>query len=284
VKNGSKAKNSHPKLLLSKLLKSHMERKQTALITGATSGIGLELATIFAKQSINLVLVARDKKNLELIKTTLEKVYSIDVFTYPCDLSKPDIALQVYETVSNKEIDIDYLINNAGFGDFSEFIDSDAGKNYEMMMLNMVTLTELTHLFLPYMKEQGYGKILNVASTAAFQPGPLMSVYYATKAYVLSFSEGISEELKGTGVTVTALCPGPTATKFQKLAKLEKSNLFNFVKVMDAETVAQIGFDGMMSNKVVVIPGFTNFMFTLLVRMLPRSIVRRLMANIQKKV
>jgi uncharacterized protein len=260
-----------------------MDKKQTALITGATSGIGLELATIFAKDGIDLALVARNKTDLEKIKNTLEKVYNVSVFVYPCDLAKADAAQQVYEVMCNEGLTINYLVNNAGFGDYSEFIDSDAGKNYDMMLLNMVTLTELTHLFLPNMKDDGFGRVLNVASTAAFQPGPLMSVYYATKAYVLSFSEGISEELRGTGVTVTALCPGPTETKFQKAAKMESSKLFKTISVMDPQTVAQTGYEAMKYGDVIVIPGFANKIFTILIRFIPRFLVRKMIYGIQKK-
>jgi uncharacterized protein len=260
-----------------------MDTKQTALITGATSGIGLELATFFAKDGIDLVLIARNKTDLKKVKTTLEKVYDISVYIYSCDLAKADAAQQVYEVTYNEGFTINYLVNNAGFGDYGEFIDSDAGKNYDMMMLNMVTLTELTHLFLPNMKEDGFGRILNVASTASFQPGPLMSVYYATKAYVLSFSEGIAEELKGTGVTVTALCPGPTETNFQKAAKMESSKLFNSVGTMDAQTVAQVGYEAMSFGDVIAVPGFTNKLFATIVRLVPKFLVRKMVYNLQKK-
>jgi uncharacterized protein len=260
-----------------------MDKRQTALITGSTSGIGLELATIFAKDGIDLALVSRSKADLEKIKITLEKIYNVKVFVYACDLAKADAAQQVYEVMCNEGINISYLANNAGFGDYSEFIDSDAGKNYDMMMLNMVTLTEMAHLFLPNMKEEGFGRILNVASTAAFQPGPLMSVYYATKAYVLSFSEGISEELAGSGVTVTALCPGPTATKFQKTAKMESSKLSDNMGVMDPQMVAQIGYEAMNEGEVVVITGFLNKIIAVLVRFIPRFLVRKMILQIQKK-
>lgn len=260
-----------------------MKTSRTALITGATSGIGLELANLFAKDGINLALVSRNKTDLEKIKLTFEKLYNISVFIYPTDLAKTDAAQQVYETMTNNGIEIEYLVNNAGFGDYAEFSESDAGKNYDMMMLNMVTLTELTHLFLANMKENKAGKILNVASIAAFQPGPIMAVYYATKAFVLSFSEAISEELKGSGVTVTVLCPGPTTTKFQKEANLGKSKLFKSSLVMDAQIVAQIGYDGMNQEKVIVIPGFSNWLFSILVRFIPRALTRKLIMRIQKE-
>jgi uncharacterized protein len=261
-----------------------MSSHKTALITGATSGIGLELANLFAKDGIDLVLVARNEKDLTKIKLTLEKVYDIRVTVCAWDLAKPDAADHIYELVSSKGIDIDYLVNNAGVGDFTPFIDSDAGKNFNLMSLNMIALTELTHLFLPYMKENEFGRILNVASTAAFQPGPLMAVYYASKAYVLSFSEAIAEELVGSGVAVTALCPGPVSTNFQKAAKLGKSRLFKFAKVMDAEAVAKVGFDAMNKGKVVVIPGFSNWFFAQLPRFLPRFLVRKIILSIQKEV
>jgi uncharacterized protein len=261
-----------------------MESTHTALITGATSGIGLELATIFAKSGISLALIARNKTDLEKIKVTLEKVYNVEVFIYICDLAKPDCAQQVYEVMSNEGIEIDYLVNNAGFGDYGDFVDSDAGKNYDMMMLNMITLTEMTHLFLPAMKEKGYGRILNVASTAAFQPGPLMSVYFATKAYVLSFSEGLSQELSGSGVTVTSLCPGPTETNFQKGAKMESSKLLKIVNLMDPQIVAQAGYEAMNDGDVIIIPGFANKLFVMLIRFIPRFLVRKIIYSIQKKV
>ena len=247
--------------------------KKTALITGASSGIGLELAHIFASKGNNLVLVARSKEKLEVLKQELENKFGISVYNIVKDLSEISSSKSIFDEIQNQNIRIDYLVNNAGFGDFGVFAECNWDKQLEMIQLNVIALTYLTRLILPVMIKQKYGKILNVASTAAFQPGPTMSVYFATKAYVLSFSEAIANELKGTGVTVTILCPGATATGFKTAAALEDSNLFKGNQIASSKDVAEFGYKKMMNGKVVVIHGLINNILVQSVRFAPRNMV-----------
>jgi uncharacterized protein len=250
-----------------------MADTQTALITGASGGIGLELARIFASKGINLIIVSRNIIELSRLKSELNEKYKIYVEEIEKDLSVPGAAKQVFDEVRNLDFDVDYLINNAGFGDYGKFHLSNWDKQERMINVNMLALTQLTHLFLPDMIKRKSGKIMNVASTAAFQPGPLMSVYYATKAYVLFFSEAIANELEGTGITVTALCPGPTKSGFQKAANIEKSNLVVGKNIPSAKIVAEYGFNAMMKGKRVAIQGFSNKGVAFVARRAPKNIV-----------
>jgi uncharacterized protein len=246
---------------------------KTALITGASSGLGKEFAQIHASKGGDLVLVARSKDKLEALKSDLQKQYGVSVYVIVKDLSDQYAPKAVYDELKGKKIQIDYLINNAGFGDFGLFAETNWEKQLEMINLNITCLTYLTRLFLPDMLENKDGKILNIASTAAFQPGPTMSVYFATKAYVLSFSEAIANELKGTGVTVTALCPGATETGFKSAAALDDSNLFKGNQIATSKEVAEFGYSKMMEGKTVVIPGIMNNLLVQSVRFAPRNIV-----------
>ena len=236
------------------------EVNQTALITGASGGIGLELARLFAADGIHLVLVARTQDALEKLASELQSAHSIRTRVIAADLSHPSAPDELYKTLQDESIPVDYLINNAGFGIRENFERNDLKDILEMLQLNITALTHLTRLFLPGMLTKKFGKIMNVASTAAFQPGPWMAVYYATKAYVLSLSEALHHELKDTGVIVTALCPGPTRTGFQARAGAKDIQLMKskMMAVMDAASVAKIGYDGMRKNKRVVIPGLMN--------------------------
>jgi short-subunit dehydrogenase len=247
--------------------------KKTALITGATNGIGLELAKIHALKGGNLVLVARTKSKLEQIKTELEKQYKIDVYIIEKDLSIINAAQEIYNETNKKNIQIQYLINNAGFGEFGMFTDINWDNEYKMIQLNIITLTLLTKLYLKDMVNQKSGKIMNVASTAAFQPGPTMAVYCATKAFVLSFSEAISNELKYKNITITALCPGPTKTGFQAVGKMEESKLFKHKKMPKATNVAKYGYNAMIKGKSVAIYGIMNYVMTTAIRFIPRALV-----------
>lgn len=255
----------------------------TALITGASSGIGKALAVEFAKHNHNLVLVARSKEKLEILKKELEKSYSITVTTITADLTTHSAPDAVYHEVEEQGIFIEYLVNNAGFGHFGEFADTEWHIEEEMIELNITALTHLTKHFLTDMQIKKGGKIMNVASTAAFQPGPLMSVYYATKAYVLSFSEAIAEELAHKGITVTALCPGPTESNFQKVANLEGSGLFKGRKIPTSEEVAAFGFEAMMQGKRVAIHGKQNWLMAAGTRLAPRKIVTSIVKKISEK-
>ncbi|WP_017715970.1 SDR family NAD(P)-dependent oxidoreductase [Kamptonema formosum] len=258
-------------------------RQKTALITGASSGIGCELSKLFAGGGYNLVLVARSEPKLRQIAEELKGKFGISVTAVAKDLSVPSSPDEIFSELQQQSIKIDALVNNAGFATYGLFAETDLKAELQMMEVNMVSLTHLTKLFLRDMLEQGEGKILNIASTAAFQPGPLMAVYYATKAYVLSFSEALANELSGSGVTVTALCPGPTESGFQKRANMEESRLVSG-EIMDAETVANIGYRGLMENQTVVIPGLKNQLLALSVRFTPRDWVTKIVRNMQERV
>jgi len=249
---------------------------KTALITGASGGLGKEFARVHASKGDNLVLIARSKDKLEALKFELEKQFSISVVIIVKDLSDQYAPKAVYDAVKNLNIRVDYLINNAGFGDFGLFAETNWEKQLEMINLNITCLTYLTRLFLPDMIQNKYGKILNIASTAAFQPGPTMSVYFATKAFVLSFSEAIANELKGTGVTVTALCPGATDTGFKAASSLDDSNLFKGNQIATSKEVAEFGYTKMMEGKTVAIHGVVNNLLAQSVRFAPRNIVTSL--------
>ena len=255
---------------------------KTALITGASGGIGLELAKIFAKNKIDTILVARDEIKLVSLAEEL-KQQGISARVLPKDLSNYHTAKEAFDFCEQNNIRVDYLINNAGFGDFGFFAESDWKKQEQMINLNITALTYLTRLFLPGMVERKSGKIMNVASTAAFQPGPTMSVYYATKAYVLHFSEAISNELEGTGVTVTALCPGATQSGFQKAAAMEESKLVKGKKLPTSKEVAEYGYKAMMTGKAVAIHGLKGKLLVFGARFSPRFLVLKIARYLQDK-
>lgn len=244
-----------------------------ALVTGASGGIGEELAKELAKKGFDLLLVARSQDRLTAIATELEAQHSIRAHTMTADLAVPGAGHALAARIAEQGLVVDALVNNAGFADFGEVWKADGAKLDSMITLNIGTLTELTHDLLPGMVERKSGRVLNVASTAAFMPGPLMAVYYATKAYVLSFSEAIAEELKGTGVTVTALCPGPTESGFQAAAAMEQSKLVKGRKIMSAQKVAEVGVASMLKGKTTVVVGLKNKILTLTPRFMPRSLV-----------
>ena len=256
--------------------------KKTALITGASGGLGLSFVNIFARDGYDLVLVARNAERLEEIKKQIEKEYNVKATVVAKDLCKPEGAQEVYDATRNSGIKVDVLVNNAGFGDFGEFHKSDINKQIRMVDLNCTALMHLCHLYIPDMIKNGGGNILNVDSIAAFQPGPLMSVYYATKAFVLSFSQALHRELKGTGVKVTALCPGPIRTNFDAAADLGESGLFKNLKVWDPDVVAQFGYKNMKRGKAVCVCGFMNKIIVFANRFAPRALVREMVYHLQK--
>ena len=246
---------------------------KTALITGASSGIGYELAKIHAAKGGDLVLVARNKAKLDELKVELEKQFNVSVYTIGKDLSIVDAALEVYKETSEKGIQIDYLINNAGFGDFGMFSETEWEKEHQMINLNITALTYFTKLYLKDMLKCKSGKIMNVASTAAFVPGPTMAVYCATKPYVLSFSEAVDNEVREFGVSVTALCPGATESGFMTAASAENSSLFKGKKLPSSKEVAEYGYNAMLKGKPVAIHGFVNQALAFFVRLMPRKLV-----------
>jgi short-subunit dehydrogenase len=241
---------------------------ETALITGASGGLGEQFATLFAKDGTNLVVVARSVERLERLKEELEHAYGITVTVLPADLSQAEGVDALVRVLEERNVLIDILVNNAGFGQFGLLQEIPLAKHREMIRLNVEALTVLTRYLLPGMLARKRGRILNVASTAAFQPGPLMAVYFATKAYVLSFSMALSEELRGTGVTVTCLCPGPTRTGFQEHAAMARSRLFRG-RTQDALSVARTGYDALRKGRRLVIAGLRNRLLAFLTRFLP---------------
>ncbi|HEX6836380.1 MAG TPA: SDR family oxidoreductase [Polyangia bacterium] len=261
----------------------NMERRGTALVTGASSGIGLDLAKRFAAEGYDVALVARSEGKLKEVAAAIEAEHHVRAHVVTADLAAPRAADALVAALEARGIDVDVLVNNAGYALYGAFTETDLADELAMIQVNIVALTHLTKLVVRKMVARGGGRVLNVASTAAFQPGPLMAVYYATKAYVLSFSEALANELDGTGVSVTALCPGPTKTGFQARAQMEQSKLVRGKEIMTAETVARIGYAGLMKGKTVVIPGVSNKMMAQAVRFLPRKTVTRLVRNAQER-
>jgi hypothetical protein len=260
-----------------------MESK-TALITGASGGIGYELAKLFAKDHYDLVLVARSGDKLNQVAGELRQQFGVTVKTVALDLASAPGGKILFDHLEGEKVAVDVLVNNAGFGVFGEFAGMAEEEILGQIHLNVAALTHLTRLFLPGMLARRSGKIMNVASTAAFQPGPLMAVYYATKAYVLSFSEALANEVAGSRVVVSCFCPGATNTGFQKRAGMENSRLFKKIGAMNAEAVARDGYRGLMAGKTVVISGMQNWLVAESVRFAPRKLVTAVSRWVAEKV
>src|ERR1700676_1352949 len=256
---------------------------QTALITGASGGIGYELAKLLAGDHYNLVLVARSAGKLLQVADEIQREYGILAKAVPLDLTVASAPQSLFDQLQREGIAVDILVNNAGYGVLGEFAKVSLEDNLGQIQLNITALTHLTKLFLGPMIERRFGRILNVASTAGFQPGPLMSVYYATKAYVISFSEALANELDGTGVTVTCLCPGATDTGFQRRAGIENTMLFKKLRPMDAKTVARDGYRALVAGKTLVISGFRNWLLAESVRFSPRKLVTAISRKVLDK-
>ncbi|MDN3204436.1 SDR family NAD(P)-dependent oxidoreductase [Algoriphagus sediminis] len=253
--------------------------KNIALITGASSGIGKELATIHAEKGGDMVLVARRKEKLVELKSDLETKYSVSVTIISKDLSVAGSATELFEEIQASGTEINFLINNAGFGLRGYFQELPWERQQQMMQLNMISLSELTYLFLPQMMKRGSGRILNVSSTASLMPGPLQAVYFATKAYVTFLSNALAEELKNTGITVTNLMPGATETEFAKTADMENTELFK--NAFSARGVASDGYEGMMKGKLDVISGVSGSQ-KILQYMIPFIPKKTLLAQVKK--
>ncbi len=258
-------------------------QKKTALITGASSGIGLDFARLFAEGGHDVVLVARTEPKLRELAQELSSRHGVSARVVTADLADPTAPGHIMERLKAEGVQVDVLVNNAGYGGYGTFAETDLDAELKMIQVNISALTALTKAVLPGMLARGQGRILNVASTAAFQPGPLMAVYYATKAYVLSFSEALANETQGTGVTVTCLCPGPTKTGFQQQAKMEESKLVKGKDMMDSLTVARVGYEAMQRGQPVVIPGFMNKMLAQSVRFLPRTTITQIVRKVQER-
>jgi short-subunit dehydrogenase len=259
------------------------DHKKTALITGASGGIGYELTKLFARDGYRLVLIARNSATLDRVALELKELDGTPTTIIVEDLSRPAAAEDVFAQLLRAGITVDVLVNNAGFGSYGFFSESDLTNEQRMVNLNITSLISLTRLLLPAMIGNRKGRILNVASTAAFQPGPLMAVYFASKAFVLSFSEALDNELRGSGVTVTALCPGPTNTGFQARAGNADTRLFDRRMTMDPARVAAIGYKGLMKGKAMIIPGFKNKLLARAVKVAPRVLATKVARFIQER-
>ena len=251
-----------------------------ALVTGSSAGIGREITRVLAARGYDLILVARRRKALEELASELASAFGVISYVIPIDFGDSASPSRLAAEVAAKRFELEVLVNNAGFGDVGPFADADLAKLLAMVQVNVLAVTELTRLILPSMRKHGRGKILNVGSTAGFQPGPLMAVYYATKAYVNSWSEALANELAGTGITVTILNPGPTESEFAAVSRMANTRLLKSRKMMTGRSVAEAGVRGMMRGQPVVIPGVQNKLMVFGERLLPRSwvvkIVRRL--------
>lgn len=263
---------------------SQTEPKGTVLITGASRGIGYELSKLFARDGYRLILVARDQEKVEEVAAELESTYACEAAPMPKDLTVARAADEVFEKLSQHGIEIDILVNNAGVASRGPFYETDTQWLLDLLQLNITSLTHLTRLFLPGMVARGRGRILNVASTAAFLPGPYMATYYASKGFVLSFSEALWWELRGTGVTVTTVCPGPTDTDFHKASGMKLSPLAEHGGVLlKPAIVAQAGYRATMKGKRIVVPGIQYKTVAFLCsRLLPKSIALRIVATLNR--
>jgi uncharacterized protein len=255
--------------------------RETALITGASTGIGLDLARLMAPD-FDLIITARNQLKLEQIAHELQSKHGNHVHVIAADLARPEAPQSIFDEAGRRGLRVDALINNAGFGAYGDFKDIPWQTEADMIQVNITALTCLTRIFLPGMLERKHGRIMNVASTAGFQPGPLMAVYYATKAYVISFSEAIANELKGSGVTMTCLAPGATATEFAARADMEKSRLFKMGRMRSID-VARTGYKAMMRGKTLAIPGVRNWVMAEAVRFGPRKLVTAVARTVQER-
>jgi short-subunit dehydrogenase len=250
--------------------------RQTVLITGASGGIGLELARVFAKHGFDMILVARRESELEALAERCRKEQGVRVDVLPMDLLAPDASAKLIQQLEDCGLEVDILVNNAGLMDMGTFAEIETDHHERLLQLNVMVLTSLARRLLPGMIERGHGRILNVASTSSFQPVPTMALYAASKAFVLSLSESLSEELKGTGVTVTALCPGITKTEMYDRVHAEHASARSVPGFLlsDVETVAQDGYEACVAGRAVVVPGLPNQLMAGAVGFYPRWMVR----------
>jgi short-subunit dehydrogenase len=258
-----------------------MSRK-VALITGASAGLGEQFAQLFAKDGHDVILVARTASKLEALASKLEKEHQVKAHVLAADLSRPEEPQRIFDEVRSRQLQVDFLVNNAGFGSSGLFLEQDLAREVEMVEVNCTALLKLTWLFAKPMKERGSGRILNIASTAGFQPGPYMATYFATKAFVISLSEALAYELKGSGVTVTCHCPGATHTEFASRAGNDKSRLFQRPGVAQAPEVAADAYASMMKGRVLAIHGALNWFTAFGGRFAPRSMVRSITASLNR--
>lgn len=258
-----------------------VQARATALITGASAGLGVDFARQFAKDGHDLVLVARRRDKLDALASELTKAHGIQCSVVAADLTERGAPQRIFDELETKQLVIDFLVNNAGFGTTGPFAGSDLQRELELVEVNVVALMGLTRLFLPGMIARKRGRIMNVASTAGFLPGPFMASYYASKAFVVSFTEALAFELRGSGVTVTACCPGATATEFALVAGNDKSALFRG-GVATSAAVATHGYHAMLAGQVIAIPGFMNKLKMQFLRVSPRTLMRSVAAKLNQ--
>jgi hypothetical protein len=254
---------------------------QTALVTGGSTGIGVDLAECFARDGYDLILAARSEAGLKAVADRLSKSYDIKASIFPVDLMAQGGGGRLAEAIAAAGLTVDVLVNNAGYGQAGAFAGSDRDVQLGMIDLNDRALVELTHIYWGEMLRRGRGGVLNVASMAAFFPGPLMAIYYASKAFVLRFSEALWEEARGTGVHVSCLCPGATKSEFRERAGTGNTRLGQTSEVMGSMPVAELGYAGFRRNRPVVITGKGNARTAFLTRLLPRTSILRIVRNIQ---
>ncbi|OZG68163.1 SDR family NAD(P)-dependent oxidoreductase [Bifidobacterium eulemuris] len=249
-----------------------------ALVTGASSGIGRELAVLFAADGYDLILAARDEARLNQVRSVVESRYGVRVVVFPVDLSEADAPRRLHDFTNSHGLTVEALVNNAGFADWAGFLDADWNRQHAMMELNMVALADLTYRYGRDMREAGRGRILNISSISSMMAGPWMAMYFASKAFVCSFSEAVAHELRGTGVSVTCVCPGPTSTGFAKAASMGGRNFFTVGRPANARRVAEYAYRRMMRGDVLVYHGHLTKAGAVAERLLPRAVTRRLAA------
>lgn len=258
-----------------------MSRK-VALITGASAGLGEQFAQLFAKDGHDVILVARTASKLEALAAKLEQEHKVKAHVLAADLSRPEEPQRIFDEVRSRQLEVEFLVNNAGFGSSGPLLEQDLAREVEMVEVNCTALLKLTWLFARPMKERKSGRVLNIASTAGFQPGPFMATYFATKAFVISLSEALAYELEGSGVTVTCHCPGATHTEFAARSGTEKSRLFQRPGVAQAPDVAAHAYKAMMKGRTLSIHGALNWMTSFGGRFTPRAVVRSITASINR--
>jgi uncharacterized protein len=261
-----------------------MTERRTALITGASSGFGAGFAKLFARDGFDVVLVARSGAVMEELAQELEERHGIAATVLPKDLSRPGACHDIVENLRQRHVRVDALVNNAGFAQYGPFADGDPAELVDMLHVNVVALSELTRAFLPGMVERGWGRILNLGSVGSFAPAPMTAAYAATKAYVLSLSLALQDELRGTGVTVTALCPGPTETGFQARAEMADSKLVAGRRLDSADEVVHAGYEAMRKGRPYLVTGATSRAFAFGSRFLPRMTTARIAGNSQRRI
>ncbi len=279
----ARKRTSHRRASSKRSRKTDWKPNKTALITGASSGLGYDLASIFAENGYNVVLVARNEEKLLDLANQARQMFGVSAHVISKDISRPEAAMEIFKELESKDISIDVLVNNAGYGLLGPFGYSDPSQQVNMLGVNIMTPVRLTTLFLPAMLKKGSGRILNIASTAAFQPGPFMAGYYASKAFLVSFTAGLAEEVRERGVTVSVLCPGPMATGFRARAGIKQPTLFAALADIDSRVAARSGFEGLMAGKGIIIPGILNKLGILTGRIVPMTLMARILGKVQKQ-